>query len=137
MDRMMIEPARFTAAIFAKQGLPAWEYRFTYVAESMRQKWKVGAPHATEIPYVFDTVAARYGDKLTPADESVARTANAYWTNFAKTGDPNGPGLPQWPRYDAKTDGIMDFGANGQAAGGADPWKTRLDVTAQVGGGKE
>jgi len=137
MDRMMVEPARFAAAAFAKIGLPVYEYRFTYVAESARQKWKFGAPHATEIPYVFDTVAARYGEKLTPADEAVAHTANAYWVNFARTGDPNGPSLPKWPRYDSRTDRIIDFRADGQAVGGPDPWRARLDLTADAAGGKE
>ena len=128
MDRTMEEPARFTAAEFARQGLPSYEYRFSYVAASMRKQWP-GAPHATEIPYVFDTVAAKYGKDLTPADEATARAANAYWANFVKTGDPNGPGLPHWPRYDASTDGIMDFTPAGPR-GGPDPWKARLDVTA-------
>jgi para-nitrobenzyl esterase len=136
MDKMMVEPARFTAAAFAGKGLAAYEYRFTYVAESARQKWKSGAPHATEIPYVFDTVAARYGDTLMPADEAVAKTANAYWVNFARTGDPNGHGLPKWPRYEAGTDELIDFGADGHAAASPDPWKARLDATAGVAGGK-
>ena len=128
MDRTMEEPARFTAAEFARQGLPSYEYRFSYVADSMRKQWP-GAPHATEIPYVFDTVAAKYGKDLTPADEATARAANAYWANFAKTGDPNGPGLPHWPRYAPATDGIMDFTLEGPR-GGPDPWKARLDLTA-------
>jgi para-nitrobenzyl esterase len=128
MDRTMEEPARFTAAEFARQGLPSYEYRFSYVATSMRKQWP-GAPHATEIPYVFDTVAAKYGKDLTPADEATARAANAYWANFVKTGDPNGPGLPRWPRYDPATDGIMDFTPHGPK-GGPDPWKARLDLTA-------
>jgi para-nitrobenzyl esterase len=128
MDRTMEEPARFTAAEFARQGLPSYEYRFSYVATSMRKQWP-GAPHATEIPYVFDTVAAKYGNDLTPADEATARAANLYWGNFAKTGDPNGPGLPHWPRYAPSTDGIMDFTPEGPK-GEPDPFKARFDVTA-------
>ena len=133
MDRTMEEPARFTAAAFARQGLPAYEYRFSYVAASMRKQWP-GAPHATEIPYVFDTVAAKYGKDLTAADEATAKAANAYWANFAKTGDPNGPGLPRWPRYQAASDGIMDFTPDGPR-GGPDPWKARLDATAAAADG--
>ena len=134
MDRTMVEPARFTAALFARQGLPSYEYRFSYVAASMRKQWP-GAPHATEIPYVFDTVAAKYGKDLTPADEAAAQAANAYWANFAKTGDPNGAGLPHWPRYAPESDGIMDFTADGPRDG-PDPWKARLDVTAAAADAK-
>jgi len=35
--------------------------------------------------------------------------AQSYWANFAKTGDPNGAGLPVWPRYDPNKDLIFDF----------------------------
>jgi para-nitrobenzyl esterase len=131
-DKMMLEPARFVAATLAAQGLPSYEYRFSYVAQSMRDEWKTGAPHATEIPFVFDTVAAKYGDKLTPEDARVARVANTYWSNFAKTGDPNGQGLPYWPRYSASSDTLMDFTPQGQAVAEADPWKARMDLAADL-----
>jgi para-nitrobenzyl esterase len=127
MDRFMVEPARFAARTFADQGQPAYLYRFSYVAESMRKTWP-GAPHATEIPYVFDTVAAKYGKDLTANDEAAAQAANAYWANFAKTGDPNGPGLPKWPAYRTSTNVLMDFTADGPKAG-PDPWKARMDLT--------
>lgn len=132
MDRAMVEPARLTAQLISAQGLPAYEYRFSYVASSMRSQWP-GAPHATEIPYVFDTVAAKYGKDLTAQDEATARAANAYWANFAKRGDPNGPGLPLWPRYEASSDQIMDFSPDGPK-GGPDPWKARLDATQAAAG---
>jgi len=125
-DRMMVEPARFTARTLSAQGLRAYEYRFSYVAESLRAQLP-GAPHATEIPFVFDTVAARYGKDLTPADEATAQAANAYWANFARTGDPNGPGLPAWPAYSAGSDAILDF-TNAGPRTGPDPWKTRMDL---------
>ena len=130
MDRVMVEPARFVAREFAAQNIPAYEYRFSYVAQSMKSEWKTGAPHATEIPYVFDTVAAKYNDKLAPEDKAIARIANAYWVNFAKSGNPNGKGLPRWPRYDMQRDELMDFGADGNAKAISDPWRARLDATA-------
>ena len=127
MDKMMVEPARFTAKTLAAQGLRTYEYRFSYVATSMRSQWP-GAPHATEIPYVFDTVAVKYGKALTPQDEATARAANAYWANFARTGNPNGYGLPSWPSYQARTDDLMDFTPDGPK-GGPDPWKARMNLT--------
>ncbi len=129
-DQMMVEPSRFFARVITSTGQPAFEYRFSYVAESMRKQWH-GAPHATEIPFVFDTVAARYGKDLTEADKATAQAANAYWVNFAKTGNPNGKGLPQWPAYSSKTDMLMDFTLEGPV-GKADPWKDRLDLVEHL-----
>ena len=123
---MMIEPARFIVRQMTSAGQPAYEFRFSYVASSMRKEW-TGAPHATEIPYVFDTVAARYGKDLTAEDEKTAQAANEYWTTFAKTGDPNGAGLPKWPRYTAEKDILLNFTENGPVAQ-PDPWKQRLDL---------
>ena len=126
MDRMMSEPARYTARTLAAAGAPAYVFRFSYVAESMRAQWN-GAPHATEIPYVFDTVAAKYGKDLTPKDAATAHAMNTYWVNFARNGNPNSKGAVAWPAIGARTDAIMNFTNDGPRAG-ADPWKTRLDV---------
>lgn len=127
MDRMMIEPARFTVRKMAEAGQKAFHYRFSYVAESMRKEWP-GAPHATEIPYVFNTVKVKYGDRLTPADQKMADIVHAYWVDFVKKGDPNGGGRPAWPACKAACDDILEFGP-AEVSAKADPWKPRLDVT--------
>jgi para-nitrobenzyl esterase len=93
----------------------------------MRSQWS-GAPHASEIPFVFDTVRARYADQLTAADQRMAQKIHTYWVQFAKTGDPNEAALPGWPRFNAGTDTLMNFTAFGAVAE-PDPWKARMDVT--------
>jgi para-nitrobenzyl esterase len=128
-DLMMIEPAREVARLLSMHQ-PVFEFRFSYVAESLRATTP-GAPHATEIPYVFDTVAARYGKDLTAADEAAARAMHAYWVGFATTGVPQAEDYPAWPAYQQGSDQIMDFTANGPVAA-ADPWKVRLDLAKAV-----
>jgi para-nitrobenzyl esterase len=137
-DRVHLEPARMTARAFAKNGSPVYAFRFSYVLSAMRQRSPDGAAHAAEIPYVFNTLGAGGGGGFGPApavtdeDRQVARTMHAYWVNFAKTGNPNGPGLTNWPRYDAQKDVIFDFRGDGTQAAVADPWKARLDLAEHL-----
>ena len=125
-DIAMVEPARMLARLHAAAGQPTWHYRFSYVASSLRGK-AAGALHATEIPFVFSTVRAKYGDQTTADDEAAGKAATAYWVAFARRGDPNTPGLPAWPRYAADSDRILDFTLAGPVAR-ADPWRARLDL---------
>ena len=126
------EPARFAASAFAANCSPVYLYRFSYVQTAMRERMRAGAPHGGEISFVFGTLGTGgFGPPLspTPEDLKVSRMAQSYWVNFARTGDPNGAGLPHWPRYDPKKDLIFDFRSDGTGSAGPDPWKARLDVT--------
>jgi para-nitrobenzyl esterase len=60
----------------------------------------IGARHAGEIEYVFGTLDSIANVPWEPSDRKLSEAITTYWANFAKTGDPNGSGLPKWPRYD-------------------------------------
>lgn len=68
-----------------------------------------GAYHASELSYVFATLAEeprQWGE----VDRMLERDLSSYWVNFARTGDPNGPGLPRWPTVKQAPGKVMQFG---------------------------
>lgn len=128
-DKVWAEPARFTARAFTSKSAPAYIYLFSYVSPSMQQRMRYGAAHASEIPYVFDNLRTPpNGASIDPMDQAVAKMMNTYWANFAKTGNPNGSGLPSWPGYSNNKNELLEIQADGAAVGKIDPKKARMDL---------
>lgn len=67
-----------------------------------------GASHAAEIGFVFGNLGGWFGEP-TPENTALSDMMRSYWVNFARTGNPNGPGLPEWPAFDAKEMKTMFF----------------------------
>lgn len=124
------EPARMTAKTFIAKGTSAYVYQFGYVPAAAQQRSPYGAGHGSEVSFVFNTLNARWGApaEATPAEIELARIMNNYWVNFAKTGNPNGADLPNWPLYNNQQQEILDVELDGKVMSKPDPRKARLDV---------
>jgi para-nitrobenzyl esterase len=110
-DRFIVSSTWSWIEMQLRSGAPVFRYQFdraipvapgTEVNGSPVTAADVGAPHAGEIPYVFGALASNPRAPWQPEDRKLSELMETYWTNFAKRGDPNGPGVPVWPRYLAK-----------------------------------
>jgi para-nitrobenzyl esterase len=88
------------------------------------------APHASEIEYVFRVLSSK-NLPWRPEDHEVSELLASYWTNFAKTGDPNGPGLPRWPEYKGE-DSYQVMHLTPKASAAPDAHRARYEFLDQL-----
>jgi para-nitrobenzyl esterase len=86
---------------------PVYRYYFTRRPPG-RQSARLGAFHASEIPYVFGNFVWPF--PWEDVDHKLSDAMSSYWVNFAATGNPNAKGLPGWPAYDPEKDAVMELG---------------------------
>lgn len=101
------EPARFVADSMKGKRSKAYLYQFTRVPNTVNAL-KGGAYHSLEVLYVLGNLDSSEG--YDEKDRELSRMMMDCWINFAKTGNPNGPGLPNWPAYDRRADQNLEFG---------------------------
>jgi para-nitrobenzyl esterase len=108
-------PVGAEAALVASNGQRAFVYRFERAVPGVGES-TLGAFHALELPYVLDTFQAHAFNWLpfTSTDHKLSSVIQAYWTNFAKSGDPNGPGLPHWTAWRTDREPYMVFSQKGE-----------------------
>ncbi|NQU16950.1 MAG: carboxylesterase family protein [Candidatus Saganbacteria bacterium] len=105
---MFSEPARFAVRCGEKNKTKNYLYKFTRVPNTAMAK-KMGSYHSVELPYVFGHLKKEQG--YNDYDIKLSNIVRKYWTNFAKSGNPNGRRLPYWPEYKRKTDQNLELGS--------------------------
>ena len=113
-DIVMACPMGAEAALVTSAGQHAFVYRFERSVPGAGES-TLGSFHALEIPYIFNKFQTRTWNWLpfTATDQKLATAMQAYWINFAKTGDPNGPGLPGWAAWSADREPYMVLSHDG------------------------
>jgi para-nitrobenzyl esterase len=112
---------RAVARAVSRHGVPVFLYSFSRVPPLQPfRSVSLGAFHSAEIDYEFGAPSAPGGraDPYEETDRALARSIKGAWVQFARTGDPNGAGLPTWPRYQKSTDQHLDFGSEIHAGSG-------------------
>jgi len=92
-------------------------YRFTQkpAYRAGHPYFGLGPTHGAELPFVFGDLDSRAAN-WTSEDHQLASRIQQYWTNFAKSGDPNGAALPRWPMFDHERAMVMDLGPESRVA---------------------
>jgi para-nitrobenzyl esterase len=85
---------------------PAYVYNFNRKLPAHTPETQFGAFHSGEIVYAYNNLHT-LNRPWEPIDQKIADVMSSYWVNFARTGNPNGKGLPQWEVYQPATEQVM------------------------------
>lgn len=102
-------PSRFIADRMSRSGDDAYVYLFSRTVQAPGGE-TLGAYHAAEIPYVWDTLEKETWVARQPWDHELAQMMSAAWVRFAATGNPNGGTLPAWPVFRGGEERFLEFG---------------------------
>jgi para-nitrobenzyl esterase len=92
----------------AQRAAPVYVYRFEYYSPVREGRLK--SMHCMDIPFVFDNLeAGKIYTGLSPAAQRLADRMSAAWVAFARTGNPNHRGIPQWPAFNSNQRATMVF----------------------------
>lgn len=86
----------------------SYVYQFSYVPTDKPGFPNYGAFHTSDVPFALHTLN-KWNRPWKDSDYAVEKIMSGYWLNFVKFGNPNGAGLPEWVKYDAAAQGIMEF----------------------------
>ncbi len=109
-DILFTAPMRLWARATEGVESDAYLYWFTW-APPIEESERYGAFHAAEIGYVFGNLDL-FGAVPVEADHAFADQMATIWTQFARTGNPNGEGLPEWPAYSREREAYMELGVD-------------------------
>lgn len=109
-DLVVLSGARHVATAMHDVGMPVYSFYISYLADARRGK-KPGVAHADDIAFVMQTLDTEKDlDTITPRDWEKSKLISAYWVQFAKTGNPNTDGLPEWPAFDPDGARVLEIG---------------------------
>jgi para-nitrobenzyl esterase len=84
---------------------------FNYIFDYHPDRPDVGSGHGSDVPFAFQTLGGGRQDGPDPEALELSDMISSYWINFAKSGDPNGPDLPEWPAFTENDQKVMLFDA--------------------------
>ncbi len=129
-------PSSVVATWNSRSGQPTYQYQFN---RGVPGHPEIGAVHASEVIYVFGNLddprpmRPNYDD----ADTAISKAMQDYWTNFAKTGNPNASWLPAWPPYTTDARQYLEFTDKGTGRGVAPAWRAMQSVRGDAEAARE